>query len=267
VILQAKNIHISYEKKEVVRNVSLEVRKGEIVSIIGPNGSGKSTILKALSRTLKPTKGEILLENKNINAMNTKSIAKKLAILPQTRHAPGDFTVDELVGYGRFPHMAFGNKLNMQDYEIIDWAVEKTDMKSLRHRYVRTLSGGERQRAWIAMALAQKPEILLLDEPTTFLDISYQLEALELIKELNEQLGLTIVMVLHDLNQAVRYSHRIYALKNGSIHCHGESKNLLSDEFLREVFRIQGDILLDEKNECNYLVPQKVTPMISYIQK
>lgn len=258
-ILQAKNIYISYEKKEVIKNVSLEVRKGEIVTIIGPNGSGKSTILKALSRTLKIKKGEILLENKNISEMNTKNIAKKLAILPQSRHVPSDFTVEALVGYGRYPHLGFGHKLQKQDYEIIDWAIEKTDISALRHRYVRTLSGGERQRTWIAMALAQKPEILLLDEPTTFLDISYQLETLELIKELNEQLGLTIVMVLHDLNQAVRYSHRIYALKEGSIYSHGESKKLLSEEFLREVFRIHGDILLDEKNDCHYLIPQKVT--------
>lgn len=258
-ILQVRNIHISYEKKEVIKNVSFEVKKGEIISIIGPNGSGKSTILKALSRTLKLNKGEILLENKNISSMNTKNIAKKLAILPQTRHTPSDFTVEELVGYGRFPHMGFGNKLNKQDHEIIDWAIEKTDLTAMRYRYVRTLSGGERQRAWIAMALAQKPEILLLDEPTTFLDISYQLETLELIKELNEQLGLTIIMVLHDLNQAIRYSHRIYALKEGCIYSQGESKQLLSETFLREVFKIQGDILLDEKNDCHYLIPQKVT--------
>jgi iron complex transport system ATP-binding protein len=258
-ILQAKNVFISYDKKEVVKDINIDVKKGEIVTIIGPNGSGKSTILKALSRTLKPQKGEILLENKNINSMNTKNIAKKLAVLPQTRHVPSDFTVEALVGYGRYPHLGFGHKLQKHDYEIIDWAIEKTDIKALRHRYVRTLSGGERQRAWISMTLAQNPEILLLDEPTTFLDISYQLETLELIKELNEQLGLTIVMVLHDLNQAVRYSHRIYALKEGRIYSHGESKKLLNEEFLREVFRIQGDILLDEKNGCNYLIPQRVT--------
>lgn len=262
-ILQANDIYINYDKKEVVKGVSLEVRKGEIVTIIGPNGSGKSTILKALSRTLKPAKGEILLDNKNINSMNTKCIAKKLAILPQTRHAPSDFTVEALVSYGRFPHMGFTQKLQKQDYEIIDWAIEKTDINTLRHRYVKTLSGGERQRAWIAMALAQKPEILLLDEPTTFLDISYQLETLELIKELNEQLGLTIVMVLHDLNQAVRYSHRIYALKDGRIHSHGDSKRLLNEEFLRDVFQISGDILRDEKNDCSYFIPQEVTEGLS----
>jgi iron complex transport system ATP-binding protein len=257
-ILQAKNIYVSYDKKEVLKDVSIDIRKGEIVGIIGPNGSGKSTVLKALSRTLKPKKGQILLEGNNINDMNTKAIARKLAILPQVRKVPGDITVEALVSYGRYPHLGFGHRLHKQDFEIVDWAIEKTDLTELRHRFVDTLSGGERQRAWIAMALAQNPSILILDEPTTFLDISYQLETLELIKELNEKLGLTIVMVLHDLNQAVRYSHKIVALNKGSVHCCGERSSLLTKEFLKEVFKIEGDILMDETNKCHYLIPQKV---------
>lgn len=257
-ILQARNIFVSYDKKEVIKDVSIDVKKGEIVTIIGPNGSGKSTILKALSRTLKPQKGQILIEGNSIKSMNTKFIAKKLAILPQVRHVPSDVTVEALVGYGRYPHLGFGHRLRQNDFEIVDWAIQKTGLAELRHRYVETLSGGERQRAWIAMALAQKPDILLLDEPTTFLDISYQLETLELIKELNEKLGLTIVMVLHDLNQAVRYSHKIYALNKGMVHSYGDSCSLLSNEFLHEVFRIEGDILEDKTNKCHYLIPQKV---------
>ncbi|HYE11785.1 MAG TPA: ABC transporter ATP-binding protein [Patescibacteria group bacterium] len=257
-ILQAKNIFISYDKKEVVKNINIDVKKGEIVTIIGPNGSGKSTILKALSRTLKPDKGQILLEGNSMKHMNTKVIAQKLAILPQVKRVPGDITVEALVGYGRYSHLGFGHRLQKQDYEIINWALEKTGLGELRHRFVETLSGGERQRAWIAMALAQKPEILLLDEPTTFLDISYQLETLELIKELNQTLGLTFVMVLHDLNQAVRYSHKIYALNKGQVHCCKESDNILTKEFLKKVFRIEGDILEDETNKCSYFIPQKV---------
>ncbi|OGO78212.1 MAG: iron ABC transporter ATP-binding protein [Clostridiales bacterium GWB2_37_7] len=257
-MLQGKNIYINYNKKEVIKDVSIDVRKGEIVAIIGPNGSGKSTILKTLSRTLKPNKGQILLEGNNIKAMNTKAIAQKLAILPQVRSVPGDISVEALVSYGRYPHLGFGHRLHKQDFEIIDWAIEKTDLTQLRHRFVDTLSGGERQRAWIAMALAQNPSILLLDEPTTFLDISYQLETLELIKELNEKLGLTIVMVLHDLNQAVRYSHKIYALNKGKVHCFGESNSFLNEEFLKDVFRIEGDIVEDQANKCHYLIPQKV---------
>lgn len=256
-ILQAKDLCVGYDNKEVLKDVSIYINKGEIVTIVGPNGSGKSTLLKTLSRTLKPKHGQILLENRNIYTMKTKALAQKLAILPQTRHSPSDFTVEELVGYGRFPHMSFGKMLQKQDYDIIDWSLDKTDMTELRYRFVRSLSGGERQRAWIAMALAQKPEILLLDEPTTFLDISYQLEILQLIKELNENLGLTIVMVLHDLNQAVRYSNRIYALKEGRVYSHGDGKQLLNAEFLKEVFRIKGEILRDNANQCNYFIPQR----------
>jgi iron complex transport system ATP-binding protein len=257
-ILQAKNIYISYDKKEVLKDVSIDIKKGEIVAIIGPNGSGKSTVMKVLSRTLKPKKGQILLEDTNIKNMNTKAIAQKLAILPQVRKVPGDVTVEALVGYGRYPHLGFGHRMHKQDFDTIDWAIEKTDLGSLRHRFVDTLSGGERQRAWIAMALAQKPEILLLDEPTTSLDISYQLEILELIKELNQQLGLTIVIVIHDLNQAVRYSHKMVALNKGRVHCCGESSSVLNEEFLREVFRIKGDIVEDKTNQCNYFIPQKM---------
>lgn len=257
-ILQAKNVSLCYDRKEVVKDVNIEIMQGEIVTIIGPNGSGKSTVLKALSRTLKPQAGEILLNGKNIQGMNTKQIAQRLAILPQVRKVPGDMTVEALIGCGRHPHLGFGSRLRKQDFEIIDWAIEKTALTELRHRNVETLSGGERQRTWIAMALAQKPSILLLDEPTTYLDISYQLETLELIRELNETLGLTIVMVLHDLNQAIRYSHRIYALKNGRVHCSGESDKLLTEELLREVFRIKGNITEDKLNGCPYIIPQKV---------
>lgn len=256
-ILQAVDISVSYGAKEVLRDVDIEVKQGEIVAIVGPNGSGKSTILKVLSRTLKPNKGKVFLENKNINEQGTKSIAQRLAILPQIRRVPDDFTVEALVCYGRYPHLGFGHKLKKSDYEIVDWAIGKTDLKELRHRLVETLSGGERQRAWIAMALAQKADILILDEPTTFLDISYQLETLELLKELNEKLGLTIVMVLHDLNQAVRYSDKVYALKEGRVYRYSDSDELLTREFLQDVFRIDGDILTDKTNKCSYFIPQK----------
>jgi iron complex transport system ATP-binding protein len=194
----------------------------------------------------------------NINEMNTKNVARRLAVLPQIKKVPADFTVEALVGYGRYPHLGFGNRMDKEDFEIIDWAIEKTDLSMLRHRFVKTLSGGERQRAWIAMALAQKSDILLLDEPTTFLDLSYQLEILELLKELNEKLELTIVMVLHDLNQAVRYSDKVYALKEGRIYSYKDSSSLLTKEFLKDVFRVDGDIIIDETNKCSYFIPQKV---------
>ncbi|KAB3539050.1 ABC transporter ATP-binding protein [Alkaliphilus pronyensis] len=257
-ILHAKDICLRYGNKEVVKNVSITVNKGEVVSIVGPNGCGKSTILKALSRYIKPSKGEILLEGKNIQTIPTKKAARKIAILPQVRNVPNDFTVETLVSYGRYPHLSFGNRLKKEDVETIDWAINKTGMNQLRERTVATLSGGEQQRAWIAMALAQRPEILILDEPTTFLDISYQLEILELVKELNKALSLTIIMVLHDINQAIRYSHRIYVIKNGEVYSHGDSKTLISSDLLRRVFRIEADALEDSTNGCPYYIPQKM---------
>ncbi len=259
-ILQAKDIGVSYSGKEVLKGVDIDVSRGDIVTIVGPNGSGKSTIMKVLSRTLKPKRGKVLLDNRDISGMNTVGIARRLAVLPQVKMVPADFTVEALVGYGRYPHLGFGNKMKKKDFEIIDWAIDRTGMTSFRHRFVRTLSGGERQRAWIAMALAQKSEILLLDEPTTFLDVSYQLEILELLKELNGSLGLTIVMVLHDLNQAVRYSDKIYALKGGLLYKYSDSCELLSKELLKDVFRVEGDILTDETNNCDYFIPQRVIP-------
>lgn len=257
-ILQAKDICVSYDRKEVLKGVNLDIQQGDIVSIVGPNGSGKSTILKVLARTLKPQKGKVFLENRDINELNTKSIARRLAVLPQVRSIPAAFTVETLVGYGRYPHLGFGHKLKLKDHEIVDWAIDKASMSELRHRYIETLSGGECQRAWIAMALAQKADILLLDEPTTFLDISYQLETLELLRELNSKLGLTIVMVLHEINQAVRYSKKVYALKEGEVYIHSDGNRLLTKEFLKDVFRIDGDILTDKTNECPYFIPQKV---------
>jgi iron complex transport system ATP-binding protein len=259
-ILQARGIGVSFGGKEVLKNIDIDVLRGDIVTIVGPNGSGKSTIMKVLSRTLKPKQGKVLLDNRDISGMNTVSIAKRLAVLPQVKMVPADFSVEMLVGYGRYPHLGFGNRMTKEDLDIVGWAIDRTGMAPFRYRLVRTLSGGERQRAWIAMALAQKSEILLLDEPTTFLDISYQLEILELLKELNNSLGLTIVMVLHDLNQAVRYSDKIYALKGGRLYKCSDSCELLTKELLKDVFRVEGDILADETNGCDYFIPQRVIP-------
>jgi len=257
-LLQVKDISVSYDRKEILKGINFNAADGEIVSIVGPNGSGKSTLLKVLARTLRPEKGIVLLEGRSIGEMDTKSVARRLAVLPQVKKAPVDFTVETLVGYGRYPHLGFGSRLNKSDQEIIDWAMEKTNLMMLRHRFVKTLSGGERQRAWIAMTLAQKSDILLLDEPTTFLDMSYQLEILELLKELNEKLGLTIIMVLHDLNQAVRYSDKVYAMKEGRVYSCCESRELLTKEFLEDVFRVKGDVVFDGTNECPFFIPQKV---------
>ncbi|WP_352420216.1 ABC transporter ATP-binding protein [Proteiniborus sp.] len=255
--MKIENISVNYGDKKAVKNVNFEINSGQIVTIIGPNGSGKSTLLKAMSRCLKPSEGNIYIDETNINLINTKVIAQKLAILPQVKNVSSDVSVEELVSYGRYPHLKFGKRLRKEDMEIVDWALEKTGLCSLRKRFVATLSGGERQRAWIAMSLAQKPKILLLDEPTTFLDISYQVEVLELVKELNETLGLTVVMVLHDLNQAARYSDTILVIKDGELCELGAPNEIIKKCLLKNVFRIDADIYEDKINNCPYFIPKK----------
>lgn len=256
--LEAKNLTIKYGKKIALEGADIDIKQGEIISIIGPNGSGKSTLLKALSRCIKPDDGEVRLNGENIFKLNNKKIAQEMAILPQVKNSCSDIEVENLVSYGRYPHLGFGKKLTRKDREIVQWAIEKTGLRGYESRYIDTLSGGERQRAWIAMALAQRPKILLLDEPTTYLDISYQIEVLELIKELNTSLDITVVMVLHDINQAARYSHHIYVLNSGKVYKYGEPKDIIRDELLREIFRIEAHIYKDEINQSPYFIPHKI---------
>lgn len=256
--MEGKSLYGKYGDKLVLKGIDIKIENGEIVTIIGPNGSGKSTLIKILSRCLKPMSGNVFLEGVDITKISTKEIAKKVAILPQVKNVSYDITVEGLVSYGRYPHLKFGKRIGEKDLEIIHWAIEKTALTNLKDRYVNTLSGGERQRAWIAMALAQKPEVLFLDEPTTYLDISYQLEVLELVKELNESLGLTVIMVLHDLNQAARYSDNIYVLKDGEIFQYGRPKNIIESKLLKDVFRIESNIYTDEVNNCPYFIANKI---------
>lgn len=255
--LKVDNLNVSYGDKKIVKDISFHINKGEVVTIIGPNGSGKSTLIKAISRCLKPTSGSIYLDKINIDNINSKDIARKLAVLPQVKSVSSDISVEELVSYGRYPHLKFGKRLGKEDKDIIYWALENTGLIELKKRFVVTLSGGERQRAWIAMSLAQRPKILLLDEPTTFLDISYQLEVLELIKELNVTLGLTVVMVLHDLNQAARYSNKILVLNNGELCDFGKPNKVISSCLLKNIFRIDADIYDDKINNCTYFIPRR----------
>jgi iron complex transport system ATP-binding protein len=254
--LQVDKLDVNYGDKEVLKNISFCVNKGEIATIIGPNGSGKTTLIKAASRCLKPTCGNIYIGGIDIDKMNTRTIAQKLAVLPQVKNVSPDVSVEELVSYGRYPHLKFGKKLCTEDKEIVDWALEKTGMTEMRKRYAVSLSGGERQRAWIAMTLAQKSRIIILDEPTTFLDISYQLEVLELVRELNLSLGLTVIMVLHDLNQAVRYSDKILAMNNGRICCMGRPEDVVNTCLLKDIFKIHADIYDDKINNCRFLIPR-----------
>ncbi|MBU5312431.1 ABC transporter ATP-binding protein [Tissierella carlieri] len=256
--METKNLQVKYGDKVVLKDANFKVNNGEIVTIIGPNGSGKTTLIKALSRCIKSHSGDIYLDGKDIYQIPTKKIAREVAILPQVKNVSADVTIENLVSYGRYPHLGFGKRIKKDDRDIIHWAIEKTGLIKLRDRYIATLSGGERQRAWIAMALAQKPKILILDEPTTYLDISYQLEVLELVKELNESLGITVIMVLHDLNQAARYSDNIYVLRDGQICECGKPNNILQTKMLKDVFRIEAHIYQDEINDCPYFIPHKL---------
>lgn len=241
-MIEAKHLKVGYDDKIVIKDLSLSIYKGEILSILGPNGCGKSTLLKTLSRVIRPEAGEVLVEGQNIKEIPTKSLACKIAMLSQHNQAPVGISVKELVYYGRLPHKKWYETRNKEDEEIVEWALENTGLSHYKDRPVTGLSGGERQRVWLAMALAQKPEVLFLDEPTTYLDISHQLELMELIGTINKKLGMTIVMVLHDLNQASEYSDRLIIMQKGEIKGEGKPETLINEELLREIYNIHCDI-------------------------
>jgi ABC-type cobalamin/Fe3+-siderophores transport system ATPase subunit len=241
--LSATDLALSYEDVVVATDLSIDVPDGQMSALIGPNGSGKSTLLRALSRLLKPKGGQVILDGKAITSYSTKEVARRLAILPQVLVAPESITVEELVAYGRFPQRRSIGGMQPADREAIDWALSVTGTQDLRDRPVDHLSGGQRQRAWIALVLAQGTDLILLDEPTTFLDIAYQLEVLELLRHLNAAEGKTIVMVLHDINMACEYSHRLFALRERTLVAQGHPRDVLKAELIREVFGIDAHIL------------------------
>lgn len=242
--LSGQQVEIGYGNNTIINNLDVEIPDGKVTSIIGPNGCGKSTLLKALSRLLSINKGEITLDGKNIHTQSTKEIAKKIAILPQSPEVADGLTVGELVSYGRFPHQKGFGRLSAEDKQEIDWALKVTGTYEFRHRSINDMSGGQRQRVWIAMALAQRTDIIFLDEPTTYLDISHQLEILELVQTLNKEQGCTIIMVLHDINQAIRFSDYLIAMKDGSILANGNTEDVLTKKILEKVFNI--DVVLSE---------------------
>jgi len=235
-MLCAKDLKVGYEDRIIIDNLNLSIKQGEIVSIIGPNGCGKSTLLKTLSRMISPISGKVYLEGTELKYLKNKLISQKICLLSQHNQAPNDLTVEQLVYYGRLPHKKWYEHKSEEDKLFIDWAIEQTGLTRYKDKPIGSLSGGERQRAYIAQALCQKPTILLLDEPTTYLDISYQLELMELIQEINKKLNITVVMVLHELNQASRYSNRLIIMKQGTI---------ISDGAIESVYQIQCEIDLD----------------------
>ena len=207
---------------------------------------------------LKPIKGEVLLEDKPMSQLKSKVVAQKVALLAQHNSAPTDMTVKQLVYYGRYPHKRWCQRRNREDEEIVNWSMQSTGVLAYKERRVATLSGGERQRVWLAMALAQKPDILFLDEPTTYLDISHQLELMELVKEINNKFNMTIVMVLHELNQASRYSDYLFIMKKGNIVASGKPKDIINEDILQEVYPIECEIDQDPISENPRIHPMTI---------
>ena len=248
------NLKVSYDDFVVIPDFNIAIKKGKITSIIGANGCGKSTILKAIGRIIKTDGGSIIINEKDIFKMKNKDIAKEMAILPQTPTAPGSITCFELVSYGRYPYQKGLGKLSLEDKEVINWAFKVTNMEQFKTRSIASLSGGQRQRVWIAMSLAQQTNIILLDEPTTYLDLNHQLEVLELLKKLNKEENVTIVMVLHDLNLACKYSDYLLAMKDGKLFNFGFANEVFNKEMLKECFSIDGDIIQDPKTNKNVCV-------------
>lgn len=237
--LNTTDLSIGYDKKIVVNDITVEIPKGQITSLIGPNGSGKSTLLKTLARILEPAKGEVFIDGENIQRLDTKTVAQKIASLSQTSTQISGLTVEEIVAYGRFPYQKGFSGLKEQDHHLINWAIEATNLQELKERTLITLSGGQQQRVWIAMALAQDTDILILDEPITFLDPAHQLEILELLQGINRQ-GKTILMTIHDLNHASRFSDYLLGMKNGELIFQGTLKEIFTAEKLLNLFDIQA---------------------------
>ena len=240
--LNAENLCLRYGKKVIAKGVNLDFSKPEIISIMGPNGSGKSTILKALGNLLEPSMGVVQLNGEDMRNLDSNKIAKIISVLPQSAIAPGDLRIYDLVMYGRMPHRGFFASVSEADRIAVQSALEATGLQHLQDRRIDSVSGGERQRAWLAMAIAQEPEILLLDEPTTYLDVHHQLELMELVANLHHKRQLTVIMVLHDLNHAARYSQRIIAVKEGRIIANGSVEEVFTEQTLENLYGVKAVI-------------------------
>ena len=247
-MIKAKDLYFSYDKdKSFITKLNVEIEKGKITAILGPNGSGKSTLLSIFAGLNKPTSGEVIINGKSIRSLKQKELAREIATVHQQNTVPSDITVKELVAYGRIPHKKYFQGNTESDDKIIEWAIKRTGLEKLKDKAVMGMSGGERKRAFIAMALAQKSEILFLDEPTTYLDIYHQVEILELVKELNKESKLTVVMVLHDINQAIKYSDNVIVMKSGEVVSSGIANEVINMDLLNSVYKIGGFINEVEK--------------------
>ena len=253
--LEARDLSLSYDSRPVVRDLSVAVPAGKVSVIVGANACGKSTLLRGLARLLSPVSGAVYLDGKSIHSMPTKAVATMLGLLPQSPIAPEGIKVSDLVGRGRYPHQGWFRSWGKDDDEAVAAALLATDTLDLASRSVDELSGGQRQRVWIAMALAQETDLLLLDEPTTFLDVSHQVEVLDVLTDLNRRRRTTIVIVLHDLNLAARYADHLIAMKDGEIIAEGEPSAVVTEETVDAVFGMPSQVLTDPVSGTPMVVP------------
>ncbi|MCM3660544.1 ABC transporter ATP-binding protein [Georgenia satyanarayanai] len=252
--LAARDLTLAYERRTVSTDLSVAVPDGSFTAIIGPNACGKSTLLRALARVLRPRAGEVVLDGRALAEYRSKEVARVVGLLPQSSEAPDGITVSDLVSRGRFPHQRIVRQWTAEDDDAVWHALEATSTESLADRLVAELSGGQRQRVWVAMALAQQAEILLLDEPTTFLDIAHQIELLDLFTQLHRQ-GRTIVAVLHDLNHAARYATHLVVMKDGEVVASGAPSSIMTAELVREVFGLPCVVIDDPVSHTPLVVP------------
>ena len=253
-ILSAEHLSYAAGRVPILEDVAFDVARGQRLAIIGPNGAGKSTLLRLLAGLARPSGGAVQLEGCDIRRIGRQALARRLAVLPQGVEAPADTTVRRLVGYGRFPYRSHLRAEDpVKDREAVDWAMQVTHVDALQDRQVQSLSGGERQRAFLAMVLAQQPEVLLLDEPTTYLDMAHQLEVMQIITAVNRQYGVTIVMVLHDINHAMQYADAVAVLHGRRIVRQGRPEDVISAKLLADVFGVEADAFTDREGRTVYL--------------
>ncbi|BBF43520.1 iron compound ABC uptake transporter ATP-binding protein PiaD [Lachnospiraceae bacterium KM106-2] len=253
--LSAKKIVAGYEKRIIIDGIDVVIPKNQISVIIGANGCGKSTLLKTFARLIKPISGSIELDGKKVTSIPSKQLARTLGLLPQSPLVPEGITVSDLVSRGRFPYQTLLKRMDQEDMDAVREAMEIMGITELADRNVDELSGGQRQRVWIATALAQQTDILLLDEPTTYLDITYQVEILDLLTDLNRKRGTTIVMVLHDINLSARYADYLFALKGGKLLSQGTPEEVITSELIKEVFSLESSVIKDPVSKTPFIVP------------
>lgn len=252
--IQVDHLSVAIGKKEILRDIHIDIPKGRMVSIIGPNGCGKSTLLKTMSRMIQSKAGNVYIHGNDIRSFGRKELARQIAVLPQLHQAPGDVTVEDLVQMGRFPYRSMYRSFSADDARYVDKALYAVQMHTRKDELMQHLSGGEQQRVWLAVLLAQRSPILFLDEPTTYLDIHHQLRMMKLLGHINEKLGLTIVIVLHDMNQALQYTQYVIAMNEGRIVAAGQPQDVITPQLLRSVFHVQADIVTTKNGKQAILV-------------